>query len=54
VRREQGAAAVEHSQAGFYYADSATTRHLVLALPRNGARVHARARVRACVRLCLC
>jgi hypothetical protein len=34
VRREQGS--VEQTDAGFYFTDSATTRFLVLALPRNG------------------
>ena len=36
VRKEQGDAAAERCGAGFYYTESATTRHIILALPRAG------------------
>jgi len=36
VRQEQGDAAAERCGAGFYYSESATTRHIILALPKTG------------------
>lgn len=37
VRKEQGDAAADKCGAGFYYNESATTRFIILALPKPGA-----------------
>jgi hypothetical protein len=36
VTREQSAEAAARCYAGFYYTESATTRHIILALPKHG------------------